>query len=146
VIKGLLVLFTLALYSCAPQQIDPLLQPYYNDFMARANAANSYIEYSTPSLIFGQMPEPQWAGYCDLSSHTAVIDPGWKTMDMYSQQELVFHELGHCVLGRMHVLAVLPNTDPNAGNPVSIMYPIMLRPFNYAAMQDYYLQELFDWH
>lgn len=66
-------------------------------------------------------------------------------------ETLIFHELGHCILGRMHEQAVLPN-----GNPKSIMvennillyspceYPIDGEPCDQGYKRDYYLDELFN--
>ena len=65
-------------------------------------------------------------------------------------ETLIFHELGHCILGRDHDISLLPNGDPK-----SIMYPdniTMYSPCIYPIGDScdqlykriYYMDELFD--
>ncbi len=67
-------------------------------------------------------------------------------------EALIFHELGHCFLGRSHLRDLLPNGDPK-----SIMYPDNnslyppclysiddSSPCNKTFKRHYYLDELFD--
>jgi hypothetical protein len=66
-------------------------------------------------------------------------------------EALIFHELGHCFLGRQHVTDTLPNGDPK-----SIMIPndnVLYPPCSYAIddgpcnklfRREYYVDELFD--
>ena len=47
-----------------------------------------------------------------------IEGPYWEKLSDYGKEELVFHELGHCVFNRGH------NEDTrDNGCPVSIMYP-----------------------
>jgi hypothetical protein len=65
-------------------------------------------------------------------------------------ETLLFHEMGHCILGREHDTTTLPNHDPK-----SIMFPgdiLLYAPCTYPIgnscnqlyKRDYYLDELFD--
>jgi hypothetical protein len=55
------------------------------------------------------------------------------------KEELVFHELGHCLLGRPH-----KNDVDSDGIPLSLMYPYILGEETYNTnSREYYLSELF---
>jgi hypothetical protein len=71
----------------------------------------------------------------------------------YNEQmeALVFHELGHCVLGREHDFDLLPNGDPRSmmtpGNYSlysPCLYQIGEEDCDFTFKRDYYLDELFD--
>lgn len=87
------------------------------------------------------------AGLCRKRyGHTPIIyidttSPNWRSSDM-SREQLVFHELCHCILGRGHTSDTLLN-----GNAASIMKPSgetlygsVLSEFK----RSYYLDEMFD--
>ena len=64
---------------------------------------------------------------------------------------LVFHELGHCVLGREHDNGQLPNGDLKSlmnENDISVyslcVYPLENEPCDNSFKRPYYLDELFD--
>jgi len=71
----------------------------------------------------------------------------------YNEQieALVFHEMGHCVLGREHNSELLPNGDPKSimtpGNYdlyAPCVYQIGEEDCNFTFKRGYYLDELFD--
>ena len=66
-------------------------------------------------------------------------------------EALVFHELGHCLLGREHIMDTLPNGDPKslmvAGNLTlyaPCKYVFGTENCNNLHKRSYYIQELFD--
>lgn len=68
------------------------------------------------------------------------------------KEALVFHELGHCLLGRDHVQDTLPNGSPKSlmisGN-ISVYGPCVyaigdVEDCNFIHRRDYYIDELFD--
>ncbi len=68
----------------------------------------------------------------------------------YHLEALIFHELGHCILGRSHTSELLPNGDPKSlmiPNDITI-YSICEYDIgnncNKSFKRDYYLDELFD--
>jgi len=98
--------------------------------------------------------------YCANSNVTSAqndiqkiisLNPNIKCWQNSRQLEtLIFHEMGHCILGREHDQTLLPNGDPK-----SIMYPddiTLYAPCSYPIgdscnqlyKRDYYLDELFD--
>lgn len=65
-------------------------------------------------------------------------------------QTLIFHELGHCVLGRDHDNSLLKNGDPksimtenNLGIYSPCVYPIGGTPCDNSFKRSYYIDELF---
>lgn len=62
----------------------------------------------------------------------------WKRLDGINKEWLMFHELGHCVLGLEH------NTNLyEDGYPKSIMYPVMFSMLRYYRQHhDEYIKEL----
>ena len=82
-------------------------------------------------------------GYTD-SLLISLKEACWFGVSDHVREALVFHELGHSVLGRVHEDERLPN-----GSPASIMFP--KTGFGYRLYGDetldrrtYYLDELFD--
>jgi hypothetical protein len=62
----------------------------------------------------------------------------WHKMDYYGKEALVFHEMGHCVLGITSHDETIIN-----GIPTSIMHPIMLDSRTYRLRREQYLKEFF---
>jgi hypothetical protein len=135
-----LLLSLLLLTACSPHQdyiqdvniftsVDPQLQVYFNRYTAKTGL-------STAGVTGGFIAIPSGvAGMCVYNSvsNEVRIDPAyWASIqnnDILLEQ-LVFHELTHCVLHLGHIYDVAPN-----GQPLSIMYPVA---FN--ATQGIYLQ------
>ncbi len=66
------------------------------------------------------------------------IDPtSWQAIGDSGRQMLIYHELGHCFLGRAH----LP--DVRNGRPVSIMISGMPNTDQFVTWKAEYIQELF---
>ena len=66
----------------------------------------------------------------------------YNSVDSDTQEELIFHELGHCVLGRKHT----SETCPFNGHiiPKSIMYPYVIYGNQYREAKEEYHNELFN--
>lgn len=62
----------------------------------------------------------------------------WFFMDHWQREMLVFHELGHCVLGRKHDSTLIN------GWPRSLMYPqaAAISSSRYKTYRDFYVKEL----
>ncbi|HUV84453.1 MAG TPA: putative metallopeptidase [Methanosarcinales archaeon] len=79
-------------------------------------------------------------GVCYSGSDTPriVIDKSyWADATDTQKEVLMFHELGHCILGRGHDTRL-----DNGKVPVSVMYPTIFT-FWYTKKRKYYLDELF---
>lgn len=117
------------------------LLPYYEKF-----------EYYYGSLVrnvlgeFRDLDDPEVAGYCwSFANGDRKIEADsawWATASPLAREALVFHELGHCVLGREHRDSQVQREGLVI--PVSLMSPYILDEFIYSRFYSYYIQELFD--
>jgi hypothetical protein len=111
--------FTAGCAAAAPEQKaavsqDGVLVPYIKRFESEVGVSAAQIS----ARFVGVMYE---AGLCNRNSGGAEIVLNRKTWDGATEsirEEMVYHELGHCALGRGHNAARAPG-----GCPVSIMYP-----------------------
>lgn len=62
----------------------------------------------------------------------------WWRLTNTQREILIFHELGHCELGREHDRTVF-----ETGIPTTLMNPDILNPFYYLLNKKYYIDELF---
>jgi len=128
--KGTFIfVFSLLLPSCAqphPNHINPIFAPIYIQFQHDAAAIGVHFDADRSLTIqfanLGYNPKTTGAeivGECQSQSdnrgynNTISIDPVfWDNATVDEQWLLVYHELGHCVLGAGHT-----------ANPDDIMYP-----------------------
>lgn len=106
--------------------IDPELQPYFDRFKEEAAARNVIIDFTSPMIeaeiveivnggVLGQCVRQEG----DANNLIHVQGSYWEnstTTDL-EKEFLIFHELGHCTLGKGHIN--MANSD---GNCTSIMY------------------------
>lgn len=116
-------------------------------------------EFTINNLIMQYDPELALStcGTCNSHSQSNDIQKVIKinpycTISHNEQIEaLVFHEMGHCVLGREHLADLLPNGDPKSimtpGNYdlyAPCVYEIGEENCNFTFKRKYYVDELFD--
>lgn len=128
---------------------DPEFAPYIRSFVKAANRHNKFVSSKQVRVVFvdefADLP-PGIIGYCyDHVKPTVVfIDRTWweKFSDEDQHTWLIWHELGHCILGREHDTHEL-YLDILA----SIMYPSVISPGKdeayYLTHKKYYENELF---
>ncbi len=158
--RPLLLTLPLLLAACKPDPVAPnfyevpaIIEPYVAAFEQEAAKRGVSLDITNLQVEFkGDLEDSQGndaAGLChfqSLSNPTPRIELdttsfNWQN-NLYHREILVFHELGHCILNRLHRDDDLPN-----GNIASIMrstgeqvYGGVLNDFK----RDYYLDELFD--
>lgn len=137
--------------------VPPGFQPYTDDFVKEAAARgrsisinNLIIRYDS-SLSFAYCAQSNIISSENDRQKIISVNPFLTCWANDKQLEtLLFHEMGHCILGRPHDTSRLPNGDPK-----SIMYPnniTLYSPCVYAVgdscdqlyKRSYYLDELFD--
>ncbi len=112
-LRGLIIVFACtALLSCREEvyiyDVQPEFQPYLNDFLNEGQARGKSFDLSERDfiLIFKPSGEPSTsaAGECNVvPGDSIIIDQGWwNSFDPSQKEVLIYHELGHCVLGRHH--------------------------------------------
>ena len=105
----LLILLALCCSACQPEEegpvIDESLQPYVESFELEAAARGKDIIVTT-SMVLESISSDRTIGQCQSysdGSNRIVIDPAnFKALSPINKEYIVFHELGHCVLGRGH--------------------------------------------
>ena len=118
----------IALSSCQlevvtiPTVVDTPLQEYFDRFIDEAAVRGLDVTYATSQVDaqIGEITEPNVIGQCAWSQnhqHSITLDQQyWRTANDLQREFVVFHELGHCVLGLQHT----DYSDAN-GNCTSIM-------------------------
>lgn len=151
--------------SPAVFQIEKQYRVYFDNFLKEAKLRN--IKIDTTNLIIKSITEnsksKEACGTCTQTINKPSIqktieinvkDPScWQTATNNAREVLVFHELGHCLLGRIeHKSDIFPD-----GSPKSIMFPDnrdLYSPCVYAIddsnncnkteRRKYYIDELFN--
>ncbi len=138
-----------ALSGCAPPRnpivIEPSLQPYVTAFASQyAYEYGQDLDVST-SVSYGVIEQPNSnsivIGRCvidDNDNRSIVINLAtWILMAEELKEQLMFHELGHCELGRIHDDSVVN------GLPISLMNAYEIGYNVYHKYRDRYIHELF---
>lgn len=126
--------------------VDARLVEYFQSFEYEASLRGVEIDYDA-FPVFGHIrniQEADIAGTCSYDSHNpnvVTIDlEYWNAASPSRREMVVFHELGHCVLGRGHLETAFANgicaTVMNSGTSGCVV------AYN-NQNRDYYLDELF---
>ncbi|HTE28802.1 MAG TPA: hypothetical protein VK666_00400 [Chryseolinea sp.] len=138
--------------------VPPALQPFIDAFIREAAARGETIEVKNLVIQEDNTLPDQYCGQCNSASLDAniqkiiSISPDFECWFSDPEKEtFFFHELGHCVLGRLHEVSLLPNGDPKSLMVQSnltvygpCLYPIDDKPCDNGFKRPYYLDELFD--
>lgn len=101
----------LAFFSCSKEynySVDDELRQYFDLFETEGNSRgwNIDLEAMSVSGYIETIDERNTVGQCqtsDMGNKRVVIDGTfWNRYDFYEREFIVFHELGHCILGRDH--------------------------------------------
>jgi len=132
-------------------QIDPVFAPYFFEFLDAyyKRVPNAYVDTSAYTIQFAEQEEfssVHTIGKCSEIGGTDIFiaKSYWDSVDVVMRRALIFHELGHCMLGRFHDYGVLQYaicksvmTRSITGENCGIDY--------YSPMwHDFYLDELFE--
>jgi len=88
--------------------VDEALWPYFQRFEEEAAARNIEVDLRDAYItgLISDISTNHVLGQCSYSSsnpHLVTIDkPFWNQASDLSKEFVVFHELGHCYLGRLH--------------------------------------------
>lgn len=149
--QGLLVL-ALFLSGCAgtmkPIKIYSVpaeLQPYVDMFIYEAAQRGKH--YTIDNLIMqvnNSFSDTYALGTCELFINPTIVLQenffhNWGTA--INKEQVVFHEFGHCLLGRGHNDTMIAHNGETIFK--SIMNSYMFNQYYYGTYRDYYLDELF---
>jgi hypothetical protein len=84
-------------------------------------------------------------GMCHIKSDRVFVyidkELWYDKLDSLGREILLFHELGHCLMGLPHDMRSF-----RSGQPYNLMYPTLFDPTRYATSRNQYLNELAaDW-
>jgi len=129
--------------------VDQALWPYFASFESAAGDYGFNININSLNIegTIESIDEGNVAGTCSYSGRTAhrdvVIDQSfWNRASSLYREYIVFHELGHCILGRGHQDACLSqgvwSSLMRSGTQLG-----ECRDFYNNQTRDYYVNELF---
>jgi len=133
-------------------------QPIVDTFLAEARARGHEFQINNLIIAYDDELEIRYCGTCNSNSMSNDIQ---KIISINSRkcwindaqkEALIFHELGHCFLGREHDDTKLPNGDPKSmmvEDNLSIYSPCVYVfgnnvDCNFTYKRTYYIDELFD--
>ena len=145
--------FTLVIVSlfihCAEDpyvnDIDPSFMSYFESFIDEGQKRNYVIDLSAEKINARFRPSVNGeVGQCAQTSSgikNLYFDPSyWQRSDAWQREFLIYHELGHCLLGRSH-----DNSKDSQGRCMSMMNSGTgdCRSNYNSTTRDTYLDELF---
>ena len=118
--------------------VPPALESYIDSFIAEGAKRGHIFKKENLIMKYDQTTDGALCGNCNSTSLEPDIqkiisvykdNPCW--LNNSELETLIFHELGHCFLGRSHTSELLPNGDPksimvsgNLGIYSTCIYPI----------------------
>ena len=136
-----------------PAEVEPYLKAFRVEVQRRGSSvstANLIVEFGTPQ---GQ----DVCGQCTLEAGKTpriVLNNTsfcWQQANQQERECLIFHELGHCLLKRVHETNKFPNgafvslmNPDNVDVYATCRYPIGGEECDKRPRRDYYISELFD--
>lgn len=101
------------------------------------------VEVTDLIVKLADLPDPRERGVCEIATGQTpviIIDINhWNNATESDREQLMFHELGHCVLTRYHNNGTLPG-----GIPSSVMNSFRIADVIYDTNHDHYMEELFN--
>lgn len=125
--------------------VEPQLWEYFERFETEAKLRGYFIDLNSLQISgeIKNIQDENVAGTCQYGSHVkhVTIDASfWNRYNYLEREFVVFHELGHCVLGRGHT-----ETSFNSGICTSLMHSGLsgCQVAYTNTNRTYYLDELF---
>ena len=150
------------------RNINPEFRPYINEFIKLSNGKVSEKDFRGFTMGFKDYSDKESGivGTCHYSVLEVDISRRWwnETRSQMERFELIFHELGHCILKRGHTLSKPYSIGIASwlerlafrlgilkekgylldGCPASFMHPFTLSEFCVSRHLKYYMKELFE--
>jgi hypothetical protein len=152
--------FTILLSACQPDpvsipniRIDEAFEPFVESFIQEGEKRGYTIDFSDTGLgiTFGNIPNAsasctEIAGH-DSGSHQIIINKdAWQILNDSLRERLIFHELGHCELNRVHRNDKFEDGSWKSimrGDPLNEIEEILPIPY-FGFRRAYYIDELFN--
>jgi len=159
-LKNLLLFAIILLFACkkdkdfvydVPQEFEPIVQRFISEAATRGHQVtinNLIIKYDLSNTSFCATSNVITSGN-DVQKIISIKSLSCWQNDV-QLETIIFHELGHCILGREHEITLMPKGDPksimypdNATLYSPCVYPIG-SPCDLLYRRGYYLDELFN--
>lgn len=157
------LLIFISLYSCKAQDkkkssppaynVHPEIEPYVKTFRAKMTLAGVNKSVGNLQASFADDLQVGEAGRCTIrttssetiSYSTPILKLSaslWDLMSYAEREKLIYHELGHCILSKLHL------TTLNNQIPISVMYPYLSSISEEIYTDNYgqYMAELFSYN
>lgn len=127
--------------------VDPAFQPYVLRFEAQSALVGAPVTVNNLIIKFANdVVRPQVA-FCASGNDTVPeihVDAAyWNSCNDTMREQLLFHEMGHCVLFLQHTSVIEATTNGKA-LPESIMNPYLFNNGVYMVNHAEYIKQLFD--
>tara|TARA_Y100001933_G_scaffold261042_2_gene314699 strand:+ start:87261 stop:88328 length:1068 start_codon:yes stop_codon:yes gene_type:complete len=147
----ILILIVGILFGCSKYDYDNSelnnseFQPYVDSFLEEAKIRGYDIDVSNINFYLADIENKDVGGICNERKEEIIIDrDNWENAHEIEKELLIFHELGHCILGRAHrnetsengdCLSIMDGTEDNFNCSKNIFSELW---------RVYYLEELFN--
>lgn len=125
--------------------INPTFDPIVQRFIYEAKVRGNLVDLSHIAMQLGNTRENKRSknvGFCTLDINGDMLimmnTSTWNKLGDYQREESLFHEMGHCLIGRKHC-----RFESKEG-PISIMYPHLLNEAYYRKNREDLVDELFN--
>lgn len=136
----LIFLFSNNLIGCAEQE-DKISYKIESEFIPYVERFEQQIGVNVQmDISWGNLVDPivgVCIKYTDGYKEIQINQTAWNNYEEFNKEEVIFHELGHCILDRDHDTNLITEYEI----PKSIMYPYVLDRV-YDDYRSYYLEEL----
>ena len=125
--------------------LDSQFNPIIKSFIYEARLRGHLVDLTNVSMTFGNIrvkKSDRTVGYCARDPMGGMVIKinisTWDDLGPYQKEELVFHEMAHCLIGREHCRKV------DKVGPISIMFPQVLSEAYYKEHREELVDELFN--
>lgn len=146
IILFIILLSLIVLDTCKKEDNQPIIdsdfQEYFDRFLIEASARSIPLNISELKVSYSNnFVRGCGAGYCD-SKQVYINSECWESMKDIHKEILMFHELGHALLCRIHDNSKLPNGDLKTLMDSTDLYSAYTE--DTPEKREYYLNELFN--
>lgn len=114
--KKMLLVLILILSACGKsRQVDPVFDSYIETFKAEGLKRGKTVEVNFSVVLVDSLESQNYGGICN-SEGVQILKSLWNDSSSNTKEALIYHELGHCALGRQH-----SETRRTDGFPESVM-------------------------
>lgn len=118
-------------------------QEYIDEYERVASEEGRPTTITNLVATYGATPSLNHTAICEVTEgqppKIIVNQTVWNTLSVHGRKVVLFHELGHCNLRRVHKNSLISGTSV----PESLMYMYRVGDNTYLSNQEHYHQELF---